>query len=272
MRHSNYWHLRIAVTAAVLALGVLILTLVGPELAGVEAQAPAAAQPGRTAAAGPQLQGEAAMTRTITVVGEGQAQIEPDIAQTNIGVEVVTGTVRAASDQAADTMNAVMAAIRAQGVADEDMQTSGYNVWVERPYGPEGPRPDAAPLYHVNNSVNVTIRDLDTVGAILDAAMEAGANNIFGVTFSIEDPGAAQSQAREEAVSDARAKAEELAGLHGLEAGEVISISEVIAQGGFFPSTVRMAAADMGAGGGAGPISPGQLQVSVQLQVTYALR
>jgi hypothetical protein len=212
------------------------------------------------------------LARTITVVGEGQITLEPDIAQTNIGVDVIAPTVDEASTQAAATMEAVLAALKAQDIADRDIQTTGYNVWVERPYGPEGPTDTT--LYHVGNSMMVTIRDLDKVGSILDAAIEAGANNIYGVTFSMADPNALKGEAREKAVSDALAKAQELAELNQVELGTVISVSEVIGgNGGYYPGGYGPffgQAVGLGGGGG-GPIVPGELNLTVQLQVTYAI-
>jgi uncharacterized protein YggE len=259
-------------TLAVLSVGVLVLTLVNMQSPVVEAQSSApAARADEVGAVAPAAQMGPELARTITVVGEGRARVRPDIAQTNIGVEVVAGSVREASGQVQETMNAVISALTEQGVEENDIQTSGYNVWVERPYGPEGPAPEAAPLYHVSNNVSVTVRNLDNLGAILDAAIEAGANNIFGVNFMVADPSPFESQAREEAVSHARSKAEELAGLNNVEVGQLISVSEVIGGGGpVFVGGFRAAAAE-GMGGG-GPIAPGELELTVQLQVTYALQ
>jgi uncharacterized protein YggE len=212
------------------------------------------------------------LTRHITVVGEGRVRMRPDIAQTNIGVEVVADSVKEASSQVEETMNAVISAMAELGVEEKDIQTSGYNVWVERPYGPEGPQPEAAPLYHVSNNVSVTVRNLDNLGTVLDAAIEAGANNVFGVTFSVADPNPFQSQAREQAVTNARSKAEELAALNNVQVGQLISVSEVIAGGGPLLFGDFRAAAAEGLGGGGGPIAPGELELTIQLQVTYAIQ
>jgi uncharacterized protein YggE len=180
--------------------------------------------------------------------------------------------VKDASNQAADIMETVIASLEAQTVAEKDIQTSGYNIWVERPYGPEG-MPSDEVRYHVGNTVIVTIRDLDKVGAILDGTIEAGANNIYGVTFSVADPKPLMSEARAQAVADARAKAQELAELNGVSLGQVLSISEVISSGGIYVGGIRAAALAEGmGGGGAGPISPGELEMTTQLQITYAIQ
>ena len=273
MKNKYEWLVRVVLTVGFLLAGVLILTLVNPQLSAVGAQSQVSSTQYETGSAlSPGSQAETALPRTITVVGEGKVRIKPDIAQINIGIEIVGNTVKEASSQAADAMDAVLATLAAQGVEQKDIQTSGYNIWVERPYGPEGPTGDT--LYHVNNTVSVTVRDLETVGTILDASIEAGANSIYGVTFNVADPSLLMSEGREKAVADARSKAEELAELNNLAIGEVISISEVIGgAGGYYAGGFRgLSAAEGMGGGGAGPISPGELEMMVQLQITYTLQ
>ena len=212
-----------------------------------------------------------ALPRTITVVGEGKTSIKPDIARVNIGVEVMKPTVQEASAQNKASVEAVLAALEAAGVDAKDIQTSGYSVYVER-YGPEGPLPENDLRYRVSNNVNVKIRDLESVGTLLDAAIEAGANNIYGVEFALDDPGEAQSQARAKAMENARGKAEELAGLAVVELGKIVSISEIIGSSGGFYSGMMAASSYMGQGGGGGaPISPGELEVTYQIQVVYGI-
>ncbi len=204
---------------------------------------------------------------TITVVGDGTVSIEPDTAQAVIGVETAGDTVKGASAENADIMTAVMAALAEAGIEAKDMQTTGYNVYADRGYGPEGPSQEAT--YRVSNNVNVIIRDLETVGDILDAAIEAGANNIYGVSFSLDKPSVVESDARAKAIDDARAKAQELADLAGMQLGQVLSISEIVgSNGGFYANSFRNAEA-AGLGGG-GPITPGQLELSMQLQIVFS--
>ncbi|MCE7984994.1 MAG: DUF541 domain-containing protein [Caldilinea sp. CFX5] len=220
-----------------------------------------------------QAQGEPTATtpQAITVVGEGSAAVEPDIAVANIGVQVANADVRTASDEAEEIMNAVLSAIREQGVAEEDIQTSGFSIFAE--FGPitQNNEQPQTPLYRVSNNVNVTIRALDQVATILDAAIGAGANNIFGVNFSVDDPTQAAAEARAEAIANAEAKAQDLAELTGLQLGNVVSVSEIIgSRGGFYGSSSLSAVAQTGLGGGGGPIAPGQLKVAVQLEVIYS--
>jgi hypothetical protein len=208
--------------------------------------------------------------RTITVVGEGKVSIKPDVARAAIGVEVVEPTVKAASAANKELIEAVLAALKEQGIAEKDIQTSGFSIFAER-FGPMGPLPADEVQYRVSNNVSVKIRALDSIGAILDAAVEAGANNIYGVDFSLDDPNAVESSAREKAVADAKAKAEELALLTGLKVGNVVSISEVIGAGGGYYAGSFAAPGLQTLGGGGAPISPGELELTMQLQVVFMI-
>jgi uncharacterized protein YggE len=217
-----------------------------------------------------QAQTGAELPRTITVVGEGTIRVTPDIARANIGVEVMEASVAEASSSATATMEAVLAALQQQGIEEKDIQTSGFNIWVDRPYGPEG-MPSENPVYRVNNNVAVTIRDLDNLGSVLDTAIAAGANNIYGINFDLEEPSLVESEAREKAVANANAKAQELAELNNLQLGDVLSVSEVVGTPvGYYAGSFQEAAVAPGlGGGGAGPISPGELTFAMQLQIVY---
>ena len=210
------------------------------------------------------------LPRTITVVGEGKVSISPDIARAQIGVEVMMASVKEASDANKELIDAVLAALMAQGIDEKDIQTSGFSVYAER-FGPEGPLPADQTNYRVSNNISVTVRDLATLGDVLDAAIEAGANNIYGVEFSLDDPSSVESEARQRAVADALAKAEELAELTGATIGQVVTVSEVIGNGGGYYSSNFAQASNVMSGGGSTPISPGQLELVMQLQVTYAI-
>lgn len=209
--------------------------------------------------------------RTVTVVGEGEVTIEPDVAQATIGVEVVNPSVQDASAEASAMLEAVLDALREQGIADADLQTTGFSIYSERPYSPEGMGGEAGTSYRVSNNVSVTIRQLDTVGAVLESAIAAGANNIYGVTFRLEDPSTVESEARQNAINSALDKAEELAALNGLSVGSVVSVSEIIGGGGGFYSGNFAAESANAFGGGGSPILPGQLTLTMQLQVVYTL-
>jgi uncharacterized protein YggE len=210
------------------------------------------------------------LPRTITVVGDGTVNIKPDVARANIGVEVLRSSVDEAAAENNKVTEQVLAALKEMGIAEEDIQTSGYSVFSER-YSPDG-SPSTEVQYRVTNTVNVLIRNLDDVGAILDASIKAGANNIYGVEFLLDDPTAARSAARKMAVENAAATATELAGLTGVNVGPIVSISEVIGNnGGFYSNQFTQFSTGMGGGRLDAPIEPGQLRLTMQLQVTYEL-
>ena len=210
-------------------------------------------------------------SHSVTVVGEGTVTIDPDIATATIGVEVLRPSVKDASVAAQAVMEKVQAALLAQSIDQADIQTRHFSIFAER-FGPSGLLNEDEMRYRVSNTVFITIRDLESIGDVLDAAIDAGANNVYGVEFSLADPVAVESEARAQAVADAQAKAEELAGLIGVGVGGVMGISEIIGQGGGFygGNFSRLAMAEMG--GGAGPINPGELNLTMQLQITYELQ
>jgi uncharacterized protein len=210
------------------------------------------------------------LPRTITVVGDGTVSIKPDVARANIGVEVLKPTVEEAAAESNQVTDQVLAALKEMGIADNDIQTSGYSVYSER-YGSDGAPADKI-QYRVTNTVNVLIRDLEQVGQVLDASIKAGANSIYGVEFLLDDATAARSAARKQAVNNAGATAQELAELSGVKVGKIISISEVIGNtGGFYNNQFTQYSTGVGGGRAEAPIEPGQLRLIMQLQVTYEL-
>ena len=242
--------------AAVLAGVATVSAPAWAKLATVQAQDAATAVP--------------TLPRTITVVGDGTVSIKPDVARANIGVEAVKPTVEAAAAESNKATAQVLAALKELGIADSDIQTSGYSVYSER-YGSDGAPADQI-QYRVSNTVNVLIRDLDNVGQVLDTSIKAGANNIYGVEFLLDDPTAARSVARKQAVDNANATAQELAELSGVKVGKIISISEVIGSpGGYYSNQFTQSSTGMGGGLAAAPIELGQLRLCTQLQVMYEL-
>jgi hypothetical protein len=220
--------------------------------------------------------------RSITVVGRGEVKAKPDVATVNLGVEVTAPTVGEAMTEANARMKTILAAMKDLGIADKDIQTSNFSINFERrdptapvvteatPGAKSGGAQSVPGVYRVNNMVQVTVRDLDNVGDVLDAAVEAGANNVWGVSFSLDDTAALEGEAREKAVQDARARAESLAKLNGVTVGDVIAISEVI---GGSPSPMYAEAASFrGLGGGGTPVESGELTFSTQIQTVYGIR
>jgi uncharacterized protein len=207
---------------------------------------------------------------TVSVSGHGSVNVPPDTATVNIGVDVIKPTLDEAQEQADAQATAVIEALKAAGIADEDIQTDYYSVNILRDYS-ENADPTLITGFEIINQLAVTVRDTDMLGEILDAGVSAGANSIYGVTFYVEDQTAASSEARVEAVEDARVKAEELAAAAGMTLGPVVSIAE-----GTVPIVSPVYGRAMGGGMAAAdaavPVEPGSTTVAVDVMVTYELR
>jgi uncharacterized protein YggE len=209
--------------------------------------------------------------RTITVVGEGLVSLVPDVAQINVGAEVRAETVSEAKGEIDRQIEAIMAVLAELGVEAKDIQTNHYSIHYEREQmtvmqgGPPAPNQEG---YRVSNMLRVTVRDVERAGDVLDAVVEAGANQVWGVSFTVSDESAWQGQARKEAMADANARARELAELAGLELGEVLSVSEVIGGMGYRPIAVM---SEYGMGGGGG-FAPGELEMGTQVQVVFSVK
>lgn len=225
-----------------------------------------------TAKAAPQTAPQTVVSepvRSITVVGSGEIKLVPDVAQINIGVDIAKSTVAEAKAQVDQQIVAVLAALKSFGIADKDIQTSNYSIYYERdPYAPTGEgKGEGQGVYRVSNTLQVTLRDINKVGDVLDAAIAAGANQVYGVSLTVSDTQKWQSEAREKAISDAKARAQELARLTGVTLDQVLVVSEVVG-GSAFPVAYERGAYGMGGSG----VMPGELTFSTQVQVTFAIR
>lgn len=209
--------------------------------------------------------------RGIAVVGVGKASAPPDIARTSIGVEVRGADVQQAVTDASARMSAVTSAIKQLGIADKDLRTHSFSVGFEQePTPPPGPAAQAGPggprgYYRVSNMLEVTIRDLSAVGRVLAAATGAGANNVWGINFELENTEPLMVQARAQAVQKAQQAAGQLAQLSGVKLGKVVAVSEG-ESGDRTPGPVLMS---MRAAGGDVPIERGEITVQYGVRVLY---
>ena len=212
-----------------------------------------------------------AYRRSISVSGTGEAMGATDLATVNVGVQTVAPAATEAASKNEAAVARLMQALEEEGIEKKDIQTVEYAIWPEQNYDPrEGEQPRITG-YRVNNSVHVTVRDIERVGAVLGAVTTAGANSVNGISFGIDDPAALEGRAREAAMRDARAKAESLATLAGVQLGDVLQIS--LSSGGGYPIPMAMARMEMADAAMKAPsISTGESSVSVQVQVTYAIR
>ena len=206
--------------------------------------------------------------RSITVVGVGEVSLKPNIATISIGVETRASTVSEAKAEVDARMADVVAALRKVGIAERDIQTLQYSIHRDQepmPMMSEGSASADQGGYSVSNVLRVTVRDIEQAGTVLDMAVEAGANQVWGINLTVSDEDKWQVQARDKAMADARARAANLASLADVELGEVLSISEVIDI-----SPVPMAASSSGMGGSG--IASGELELATQIQVTFAIQ
>jgi uncharacterized protein YggE len=207
------------------------------------------------------------MNSTITVPGAGTVVVEPDICSVRLGVNVIATTAGAARESAAQTMNAILDAVLAQGVARRDVRTALVSLNPTMDYSDNsGPRITG---YQVQNSVSVTLRDLTKAGQLIDAALGAGASTLDSLEFRLEDPMQAADQARVYAMADAKARAETIANAAGQPLGPVTSVTE----GQFISPPMPFAAQRMSlkAEDASTPVESGTQEISVALTVTYAL-
>jgi uncharacterized protein YggE len=207
--------------------------------------------------------------RGINVSATGTAYGEPDIAVLELGVNVTNADVAAATEEVNTAMQRVQDALREAGITERDIQTVTFNIWREDPYA-YGPEVDMREVqFRVMNIIRVTVRDVDRAGELLSTAINAGANVVHGITFNLSDPAELERQAREQAMQNARAKAEQLAELGGVALGPVQMVMEHENYGAVPPMYAERAAMDMG--GGEVPVATGRLAVTVTLQVVFGI-
>lgn len=161
---------------------------------------------------------------TITVTGSAVVTLEADYAQVSVGVSTSAKTVDEASKQNAEAIHTVIEALKAAGVKEDDIATSNYSVHAEYDYSSLGGQKLSG--YNVTNQLNVVIRDMAHIGATLDKATAAGANNIYNIQFLSTKADEAQDEATAYAVQDAMRRAGLLAKAAGLQLGSIVSISD----------------------------------------------
>lgn len=204
----------------------------------------------------------------IWVSGEGKAAAVPDIAILNVGVEVQEQSVAQAQAEAITAMDNVMAALKDNGVAEKDIQTQYFSIRQVTRWDDQRQQ-ETTIGYRVSNMVTAKIRDVEQTGVVIDAVALAGGDfaRISGISFTVDDPTPYYELAREEAMADARAKAEKLASLADVRLGKPTYISEGSV---YVPRAYPEAMYDeVYAGASSTAISPGELEISLSVQVAY---
>ena len=208
--------------------------------------------------------------RTLSVSGNGQAYLAPDIAYIYVGVHTEKLTAAEAVAENTTQTQTVIDALKKAGIDEKDIRTTNFSIYPQDKFDPQTGTPTGDKTYVVDNTVYVTIRKLDQLGDLLDTVVKAGANSVNSVQFDVVNKAEALKQARSDAVKDAEAQAKELADAAGLSLGPIQSINFVDNQPIVFD----------GKGGGGGlapqaasvPIQTGQLSFTVTVNVTYALK
>lgn len=254
---KNRISLVVTATALILATVLIAYLAIAPTLL----PSPALASTGSAQSTTP------ASDTGISVTGTGKVNVKPDVAISTIGIQVTGSSLSDASSQANSKMSAVIDKIKSMGVADKDIQTTNYSI---QPITNQPKSSEETPVitgYRISNQVSVTVRKVDDLGMILDAAVAAGANNIYGISFSVSDPTKYEKQARAAAVKDAITKATELAKAGDITLGKIVSINESTSS----PVPVFRAALAPAAAGSV-PVETGETQISVSVDVRFAIQ
>ena len=208
--------------------------------------------------------------RTMSVAGTGQANLAPDIAYIYLGVHIERPTASDAMAENNTQTQKMVDALTGFGIDKKDIQTTNFSIWPTDKYDPQTGAPTGEKVYSVDNTVYVKVRDLQKLGDLLDTVVSAGANTVNSIQFDVADKAEALKNARAEAVKDAEEQAQALADSAGITLGEIQSIN-------FFDNQPIPFSEGKGGGGGvaqaaAVPIQPGQLTITVTVNVTYAIK
>lgn len=202
--------------------------------------------------------------RQVSVLGHGEVKARPDTATIQIGIDTEAANAKDALAQNNTQAQALQQKLAELKIDTKDIQTSNFSI--SPTYGNDGRQVTG---YRVSNIVTVTIRNLDSAGTLLDQVVQAGANNIYGISFSVADTQKLMEQARQAAMADAKVRATQLATAGGAAVGDVLIISENVSA-----PPVPMPMLDRAAAQGAPsvPVQAGEQSISIDVQATFALR
>ncbi|HWS23685.1 MAG TPA: SIMPL domain-containing protein [Anaerolineales bacterium] len=206
--------------------------------------------------------------KTIRVSAGGSVNAAPDVAYIYIGIHTENENAATAVSENNTKVQKLMETLKTAGVAEVDMQTSNFSIWQNQQYNYDGS--SSGSVYMVDNTVYVTVRNLDSLGDTLNSAVQAGANNINSIQFGLADNSTKTSEARSLAVVNATKIAQELAAASGVELGEIESISYYSNE---YPVTFY-GAGGMGGGGAESsvPITTGQISVQATVEITFRIK
>jgi len=201
----------------------------------------------------------------ISVTGEATVSVPPDLAEIDGGVTSEAKTAREASDANNAAMSKVLSALKGAGIAEKDFQTSRLSLQPQ--YAPNRPGPSAVVGYRASNRVTIRLRDVSKVAGVIDTLVAAGANEIGGINFMVSNASKLLDEAREQAIADARRKAEIYAKAAGVTLGAPLDISEGGSPG---PMPFRKMAAGMAAA--PVPVAQGEETLRLTVSVSWAIK
>ncbi len=200
--------------------------------------------------------------------GVGVVYLTPDVAYISVGVQTSANDVTTALNDNNAQATSIANTLKELGVAEKDIQTSAFSVYPQQDYGPDGQ--PAAMKYVVNNTVFITVRDLNNMGKMLDAVVRSGANTIYGITFDVENKDSAFSDARKMAIDNAKKNAAELAQAAGIELGDLVSLNVYQTSG---PSPINDGKGGaMAAAGAPAPVAAGQMTITINAEMAFAIK
>ena len=208
----------------------------------------------------------------ISVTGEGEASVAPDMAILTLSVVRNGETAEAALSANNSAMNEVLSALKAEGIADRDLQTSNFSIYPQyrHPEPKDGvSQPPEIVGYEVSNTLTLRIRDLKKLGGLIDSSVKLGVNQGGQIVFTNDDPAATTTEARKAAVANALAKAKTLTEAAGVKLGRVIEINETSFRPMPQPMGRMAMAKEMSAD--AVPVASGENTYTVTVNVTFAL-
>jgi uncharacterized protein YggE len=208
--------------------------------------------------------------RTLTVTGTGTVQLSPDVAYINVGVHTEMPTASEAVSSNTDQSQQVIDALKNAGVDPKDIQTTNFSIYPNNQTDPQTGK-QIGTTYVVENTVYVTVHQLDKLGSLLDATVKAGANSVNSIQFDVVDKSQAIQQAHDQAIKDAKAQAQAVAAAAGVSLGDLQTLS-------FYDNVPTPMMSAYGKGGGLAaaaptvPISPGQMTLTTTVNMTYGIK
>jgi hypothetical protein len=204
------------------------------------------------------------LLNTISVSSDGKVTVLPDVGYISLGIETKDQDVKAAEDENSKIMDDIMKALKDFDIKDSDIKTTGYNIYPQyAEYSDEKPT-----SYSVNNNVEVTVKNLEDMSEIIDAAVEAGANRTNNIRFGVLDREESYNEALKNAIANARARAEVLADAADLKIVGVVTVNENSSSPQYYYADMAYAKAEDGAMS-APSISAGDMDITARVSVTF---